>query len=212
MAAWLRRPIVPSASGAARNAAHRNENALTSPDADPRIIDITDIRRPAHRIYFPCDALGGAAPGESEAEPRLGASQEAGDTSTAYVSSLSWEELRLVHVARLNLLLIATDVDTREVLDAFRTYCHEPITTWSPGEPLVLPANAQPGTLMLEDISALTLEDQCRLHGWLGPSAGCTQVVSITSRSLLPSIRAGVFLDTLYYRLNIVCGEVARTG
>jgi DNA-binding NtrC family response regulator len=64
--------------------------------------------------------------------------------------------------------------------------------------------------LLLEDVSALTLEDQRRLYGWLDASSRWMQVVSITSRSLLPSIQEGAFLEMLYYRLNIICGEVAR--
>ena len=66
--------------------------------------------------------------------------------------------------------------------------------------------------MLLEDVSALTLEDQRRLYGWLDASTRWMQVVSITSRSLLPSIQEGAFLEMLYYRLNIICGEVARVA
>jgi hypothetical protein len=157
-------------------------------------------------IYFPCEALTEVV--FDDAATEAAASQEDWNTPAPYVSSLRLWEWRVARMARLNLLLIARDVDPRKILDALRSDCHEPITTWAPGEVLILPANAQAGTLLLEDISALALEDQRRLYGWL--DASTMQVVSITSRSLLPSIQAGAFLETLYYRLNIICGEVAR--
>jgi hypothetical protein len=163
-------------------------------------------------IYFPCEALPEVVFDDAATESAFGASQEDWTTPAPYVSSLRLWEWRVARMARLNLLLIATDVDPRKVLDALRSDCHEPITTWAPGEVLILPANAQAGTLLLEDISALALDDQRRLYGWLDARTGCMQVVSITSRSLLPSIQAGAFLETLYYRLNIVCGEVARAA
>lgn len=195
MAIWIRRLIGPRELRAAQGTADPSQKTLASPHAD---------------IYF--TSLPEVVFDDGEAEPAFGGSQEDGDTPAPYVSSLTQWERRLAHIARLNLLLIATDVDPREVLDALRSDCHQPITTWTPGEVLVLPATAQAGTLLLEDISALALEDQRRLYGWLDASTGWMQVVSITSRSLLPSIRAGAFLEVLYYRLNIVCGEVARVA
>jgi hypothetical protein len=188
VAIWIRRPIVPPELRAAQ------PSPKTSPDAD---------------IYFTCDDPSEVFD-DAAAAAAFGASQEDGSAPAPYVSSLTQWERRIAHAARLNLLLIATDVNPREVLDALRSDCPEPIMTWAPGEVLVLPANAQTGTLLLEDISALALEDQRRLHRWLDASTGWMQVVSITSRCLLPSIKAGAFLERLYYRLNIICGEVAR--
>lgn len=183
MAIWIRRRIVP------------RELRAAHPD-----------------IYFSCEDPSEVVFDDAAAEPTFGAGQEDGDRPAPYVSSLTQWERRLAHATRLNLLLIATDVNPRELLDALRWDCPEPIITWTPGEVLVLPANAQAGTLLLEDISALALEDQRRLYSWLDASTGWIQVVSITSRSLLPSIQEGAFLEMLYYRLNIICGEVARVA
>ena len=44
---------------------------------------------------------------------------------------------------------------------------------------------------------------------WLERATGRTQVVSTTSTSLLPRVQDGTFVDTLYYRLNTVCLDVA---
>ena len=176
-----------------------------------RRIDLRELRAAHPDIDFICDDPPEIFD-DAAAERAFGAIQDDGDTPARYVSSLTRSERHLAHAARLNLLLIAPDVDPRDVLDALRRDCPEPIITWTPGEVLALPANAHRGTLFLEDISALTLEDQRRLHEWLETSTGCTQVVSITSRPLLPFIEAGAFLEMLYYRLNVISGEVVRVA
>lgn len=71
-----------------------------------------------------------------------------------------------------------------------------------PGE-LRLP-ECRPGTLVLHDVAALTLEQQLALFDWL---TGCwhgMQVISIASTPLLPLVHSGRFLEGLYYRLNVV--------
>jgi transcriptional regulator of acetoin/glycerol metabolism len=50
--------------------------------------------------------------------------------------------------------------------------------------------------------------DQCRLLTWLEMSGGRIQVVSTTTSPLLPLVESGVFHDTLYYRLNVVCVDL----
>jgi hypothetical protein len=60
------------------------------------------------------------------------------------------------------------------------------------------------GTVVLHDVDKLGLMWQRQLFAWLDTEAGRTQVVSTTSRSLLPLIAAGDFLERLFYRLNTV--------
>ena len=60
------------------------------------------------------------------------------------------------------------------------------------------------GTVVLHDVDRLGLRWQRELFAWLDAEAGRTQVVSTTSRSLLPLIAAGDFLEPLFYRLNTV--------
>ncbi len=62
--------------------------------------------------------------------------------------------------------------------------------------------------MILHDVGALTLEEQCRLMVWLQETAGGTRVVSTTSAPLLPLVEVGAFLDTLYYRLNTIYLEI----
>jgi hypothetical protein len=126
----------------------------------------------------------------------------------AYGSPLH-EDCALAQAARMNLLLIHVDEVTQNFLELWLLDGREPIGVWRPGERLVLPPVARAGTMILHDVDALTLEDQYRLLDWLEQTVGQTQVVSTTAAPLLPCVAAGAFIETLYYRLNMVCVDVA---
>src|SRR6476646_7490839 len=62
----------------------------------------------------------------------------------------------------------------------------------------------RPETFVLHDVSKLTIAQQIALHDWLNDLTARTQVVSITSVPLLPLVNDGQFLESLYYRLNVI--------
>jgi transcriptional regulator of aromatic amino acid metabolism len=72
---------------------------------------------------------------------------------------------------------------------------------------LALPVVRQ-GTLLIENVTALTPPQQQELYAWLtdGPAEGLPQmqVISVATEPLLPAVQEGRFLEALYYRLNIV--------
>ena len=115
------------------------------------------------------------------------------------------EELRLVEQHRVNLLLMGQHDIVQPMVDALSARFHQPVGTWSPGERLVLPPAERTGTMVLNDVGALGLQDQIQLLEWLSTASGRTQVVSTTPAPLLPRVQSGKFIDTLYYRLNTVC-------
>jgi Sigma-54 interaction domain len=117
-------------------------------------------------------------------------------------------DLLLMGMPRVNLLLIAPDGVVRFVLESLLLDLREPIVRWRPGERIVLPPTEESGTLVLHDAGALSADDQLRLLDWLERAEGRTQVVSTSTTPLLPHVRAGSFIDTLYYRLNTVCVDV----
>ncbi len=119
------------------------------------------------------------------------------------------EDWRLARRTRANLLLIHSNGMIQDVLELLQPDLHQPIATWSPGERLVLPPSTRPGTIILQDVGALGVEDQVRLLEWLELSRGRARVVSTTPGPLLPRVEAGDFNDMLYYRLNTVCVDVA---
>ncbi len=117
-------------------------------------------------------------------------------------------DLLLMGMPRINLLLIAPDGVVRHVLESLQLDLWDPVTRWSPGEPLTLPSPTRPGTMVLHDVHALTPAEQIDLVEWLVLAKGRTQVVSTTSTPLLPRVESGHFIDTLFYRLNTVCVDV----
>jgi hypothetical protein len=115
-----------------------------------------------------------------------------------------YDDLSRMGRLRVNLLVAGADGAIAPLLEALRTHFEKPVATWSPGQPLVLPPVDQTGTLLIRDVGALTIDDQIQLLEWLATATGRTQVVSTTAAPLLPRVRAGAFIDTLYYRLNTV--------
>jgi len=127
-----------------------------------------------------------------------------GQSETGRVESTQ-ETLRLVEMHRVNLLLMGGDDVVQPLVESLAARFHQPVGTWSPGERLVLPPADRTGTMVLNDVGALALQDQIQLLEWLGTAIGRTQVVSTTPAPLLPRVESGKFIDTLYYRLNTVC-------
>jgi hypothetical protein len=119
-------------------------------------------------------------------------------------------DLLLMGMPRVNLLLIAPDGVVRYVLESLLLDLRDPITRWSPGEPLLPPDPDLGGTLILNHVHALSPADQLHLIDWMESAEGRTQVVSTTPTPLLPRVHTGEFIDVLYYRLNTVCVDVTR--
>jgi hypothetical protein len=113
-------------------------------------------------------------------------------------------ELMTMGMPRVNVLLAGRDGAVRQTLESLTGRLREPIASWCPGERLALPPADANGTMILHEVGRLGLEDQIHLLEWLGSAAGRVQVVSTTAAPLFPSVRAGSFIDTLYYRLNTV--------
>ena len=105
---------------------------------------------------------------------------------------------------RVNVLLTGRDDAVQLVLRTLLGHVRKPIASWSPGEPFVLPAIEHPGTLVLREVSALSIQQQVRLLEWSNDGRRNPQLISTTSTPLLPLVRAATFIDVLYYRLNTV--------
>ena len=117
-------------------------------------------------------------------------------------------DLYMTNARRVNLLVSGSDADIRDALTRLMPNLSEPVRTWTSPDPLELPSPIQSGTLIVRDVASLPPADQCRLLTWLEMSGGRTQVVSTTTSPLLPLVESGVFHDTLYYRLNVVCVDL----
>lgn len=144
-----------------------------------------------------------------------GGTRVAGRSDSVTQHREDWRVARAVHsdllllgMPRVNLLLTGRYAVIRNVLDTLTAELDDPIMRWCPGKRLLLPAAARVGTVILEDVGALTLDEQRRLLAWMDQSVGRTQIVSTTSAPLFPWVEAGDFLHTLYYRLNTLYVDV----
>ena len=119
-----------------------------------------------------------------------------------------YDDLVLMGMPRVNMLFVGDDGTVGRLLETLGNHFKQPVASWSPGTALVLPPVERTGTFFIRDVGALALDDQIHLLEWLAAASGRTQVVSTTTTPLLPRVRAGAFVDTLYYRLNTVYVDV----
>jgi Sigma-54 interaction domain len=105
-----------------------------------------------------------------------------------------------------NVLLVGAEPALTELVCSLWSTFDELIMIRRRGDPLQLPSGPEAvGTLIIHGVETLTVEEQIALQDWLVVRNGRTQVVSTASASLMPMVEAGVFSDSLYYRLNVVC-------
>ena len=104
---------------------------------------------------------------------------------------------------RPNLLVVCPGSPASAVTPSLVPWCAAPLHRRSLPGALRLPAE-RPGTLLLERVDALTLSQQIELDDWLTADPGLTQLVSITEVQLERLVEEGRFLESLFYRLNVV--------
>jgi hypothetical protein len=136
------------------------------------------------------------------------------DAAQDFVSLSDMPLLRSLAAAkrRPNLLIMCDGALPDAVIDPLQELCAPPFHRIALPGPLDLPAFG-PGTLLLDDVSGLTLAQQGVLHDWLNDGRNGLQIVSVTkgpARSFVPNEH---FLASLFYRLNIirVIATTART-
>ena len=115
------------------------------------------------------------------------------------------DELRaLLRDGHPNVLIVGHDAAVETVLAELHSLVRPPITSIRADHRFGLPSWLASGTLILRNLTALTWEDQRRLHDWMTRTGGVIQVIATSAVPLLPFLERGTFLDTLYYRLNVL--------
>src|SRR5947208_16173395 len=104
---------------------------------------------------------------------------------------------------RPNLLVACAEPSVDAAIAQLQTVCAPPTQVCELPGTLELPARAR-GTILLHDVSALTLRQQLQLFDWMTIRPD-VQIVSITQAPLLTFVQDGLFLEGLFYRLNTVC-------
>jgi hypothetical protein len=112
---------------------------------------------------------------------------------------LEWKTLRVTHA---NILLIASARTADQLVEDARTFLPAPIHECSCAEGLSLPAGAH--TVILRHVDSLAPEDQLVLLRWLGLRARAVRLLSVCEKPLFPLVERAVFLDALFYRLNVI--------
>jgi hypothetical protein len=105
---------------------------------------------------------------------------------------------------RPNLLAqCATAHDANRLVERLVPWCAGPLCACTLPGVLSLPKEPA-GTLLLKDVAALSVVQQLDVYDWLTEHKAGVQVVSVTTVLLAPLVEAGLFLQALYYRLNII--------
>ena len=66
------------------------------------------------------------------------------------------------------------------------------------------PLSGDLATLVIRDVDALTSGEQHQLLRWLDAASDHGPIVSTAAAPLLPLVEAGMFSETLFYRLNTI--------
>jgi hypothetical protein len=108
---------------------------------------------------------------------------------------------------RANVLITGSADAVAESIAELMPYLDSPVCAWTPGRWLPTPADAK--ALLVYDVDALSPQQQRGLSRWLAQAAiAPLRVVSTAGAPLFERVAAGLFLDELYYPLNVVMWEL----
>ena len=120
------------------------------------------------------------------------------------VRSVPRRDLQISSMPRTNVMVVGNTEATRIVVDMLRLDLRGPVVKWRAGQPLARPVPGSCSTLVLENLTRLTDEEQLRVLRWLDDVRGKIRVVSTAGVPVWPRVQTGEFNEVLYYRLNIV--------
>lgn len=106
-----------------------------------------------------------------------------------------------------NLLLIGDDASLDAAFRRLQPSLRTPIALWVPGITSTIPATCF-NTLIVRDIGRLDAGQQSCLSQLVAEVLD-VQVVALTGAPLFPLVEAGVFLEELYYRLNVLMVDLS---
>ena len=115
------------------------------------------------------------------------------------IPASDWETLVLT---RANTVVVGNEDAALGVWTAVWPTLQKPIY-WAEASRLSLPRHSA-GTLMLQGAHALTASDQQQVFEWLERDARATRVLTTAPQSLFPLVEAGLFLEALDHRLNML--------
>jgi len=99
-----------------------------------------------------------------------------------------------------NILLEGPSGATHAALALLRPHLRAPMVTTR--QPAMLDISNETGTLIIEDVDALSGFDQRRMLHWMSGPGAAARVISMATRRLFALVGDGRFDANLYYRLN----------
>jgi hypothetical protein len=115
--------------------------------------------------------------------------------------SLSPAERKALAVVRPNLMLIGSGEAVGPLLRELHACLVPPVCVWrGDSSSRALPDDCS--TLIVQDASRLSIDSQADLLAWIRAHRGRAQVITVSSRPLLPQVDDGSFAADLYYALN----------
>ena len=130
------------------------------------------------------------------------------EASPSAASRIAFDDLDVPRFLRLNILLIGTADQTSAFIADLLPELVEPIELCEAKD---FQPPDQPGTLLLYNATEMSAARQTALCGWLD-NAPATRVVTTVQTPLYPQVQAGLFLATLYYRLNTITIDMGVTA
>lgn len=120
------------------------------------------------------------------------------------------DEWSVFQAAHPNALLIGPAADAKAAILRLLPYLRAPVVVhWHPRA--TAECRWQPtGVLVVWDVDTLDRTQQERLLAWLDSHGPDLQVISVAAGPVFPLVLCKEFIDTLYYRLNMVCLNVAN--
>jgi hypothetical protein len=102
----------------------------------------------------------------------------------------------------LNVLVHCTDLPMASVIAEIGELCGRPV--WTSLVPVLQLPEHHGATLVIGDVSMMSLLQQVELYEWLNRFGETSQVISFSSVPLWSLVERGFFLAGLFYRLNVV--------
>jgi hypothetical protein len=110
--------------------------------------------------------------------------------------------LPMLRLPRPNVLVVGGVPEADRMIERLRPYLRTPLTSWTPLEQPHPPT--ADGTLVIRGVETLNAAQQAHVLALNDRRLRDLQIVSIAGAPLFPLVRRGVFLDRLYYQLNVV--------
>ena len=114
------------------------------------------------------------------------------------------EELAVLRAWHPNVLIGAPRETVAAMLASLQSVFRPIVVRWTRGAALPVPPGGNTRTLVLEDVDALSRDEQEQLYLWLKDNDRTVQVVATTSQPLAHLVASGSFDPRLFYALNVI--------